>query len=148
MDVLRNTNILCIPFGEIIYGTANGIFNQVTNVRPQGSINLDGSYPFDNERRENIMNAWMFIGTIPMGGVAVEAKAVVSEERVMKELPYQLHHFATNKNTMYTPQIKSIAEQFGLDIKGSWNTELLPHLVRHPNVYHDFVLLSFRIYSS
>jgi len=75
LDLLRSSGYGGVPIGEMIYGTANSIFNLLTNIRTQGSINLDGSYPFDNERRENIMNAWMLLGTLPMGGVAAEAKA-------------------------------------------------------------------------
>ena len=51
----------------------------------------------------------------------------------------QLHHFATNKNKMYTPRMIIIADRYGLDLDDVWNIELMPHQGRHPNVYHDFV---------
>jgi hypothetical protein len=54
--------------------------------------------------------------------------------------PIQTHHFATNKNKVFTPQMENIAKQFGLDLNGSWNKAALPHLGRHPNNYHNFVL--------
>jgi RHS repeat-associated protein len=57
-----------------------------------------------------------------------------------KKLPTQTHHFATNKNKKYTPQMKSIANEFGLDLNEKWNKQDLPHIGRHPNKYHDFVL--------
>ena len=57
-----------------------------------------------------------------------------------RALPIQLHHFATNKSSVFTPQMESIANRFGLKLEGAWNRELLEHLGRHPNAYHDFVL--------
>ena len=60
------------------------------------------------------------------------------------DLPLQSHHFATNKNKNYTPQMKSIADGYGLKLNGNWNKEVLPHLGRHPNDYHDFVLKGMR----
>jgi len=60
------------------------------------------------------------------------------------ELPMQLHHFATNKSATYTHKMAEIADQFGLNLEGSWNSELLPHLGRHPNAYHEFVLQGMR----
>ena len=53
---------------------------------------------------------------------------------------YELHHFATNKNKTYTPQMKSIADKYGLDLDGDWNKCLLKHKGRHPNLYHEWVL--------
>jgi hypothetical protein len=55
-------------------------------------------------------------------------------------LPSQLHHFATNKSKTYTPKMKAIADHYGLDLDEVWNKELLPHLGRHPNEYHEFIL--------
>ncbi len=51
----------------------------------------------------------------------------------------QLHHFATNKNSKFTQQMEDIAEKFGLKLDEAWNKELMPHLGRHPDAYHDFV---------
>ena len=56
------------------------------------------------------------------------------------KMPKQVHHYATNKNKKFTPLFKQIASKFGLSLNGDWNKELLPHLGRHPNEYHDFVL--------
>lgn len=36
--------------------------------------------------------------------------------------------------------MEGIAKQFGLDINGAWNKAAMPHLGRHPNAYHEFVL--------
>lgn len=51
----------------------------------------------------------------------------------------QLHHYATNKNKIYTPDMQRIAEKYNLDLDGDWNKELLKHSGRHPDKYHDFV---------
>jgi hypothetical protein len=56
------------------------------------------------------------------------------------ELPQQLHHFATNKNSVFTPRMQSIADRYGLELDGVWNREVMAHLGRHPNAYHEFVL--------
>ena len=73
---------------------------------------------------------------VPVGLSVVEGTA----KGTVKELSDQIHHFATNKNKLYTPQMEGIAKQFGLDLNGAWNKTAMPHLGRHPNVYHDFVL--------
>lgn len=36
--------------------------------------------------------------------------------------------------------MEGIAKQFGLDLTGAWNKAAMPHLGRHPNAYHNFVL--------
>lgn len=56
------------------------------------------------------------------------------------KLPTQIHLFATNKNKTFTPQMSQIADEFGLSLNGAWNKQALPHLGRHPNAYHNFVL--------
>lgn len=54
--------------------------------------------------------------------------------------PNQVHHYATNKNKIYTQEFKDITDKYGLDLDADWNKELLPHQGRHPNAYHDFIL--------
>lgn len=61
-------------------------------------------------------------------------------KEVGRELPTQIHHFATNKNSVFTKQMSAIAEKYGLDLNGAWNKAAMPHLGRHPNDYHKFVL--------
>ncbi|MBE5840494.1 MAG: hypothetical protein E7304_03705 [Butyrivibrio sp.] len=58
--------------------------------------------------------------------------------------PYQMHHFATDKNKVYTHQMESIIKKYGLELDGDWNKELLPHQGRHPNAYHEFILDELR----
>jgi len=62
--------------------------------------------------------------------------------------PLQLHHFATNKNTKYTPQFESIVSNYGLKLDDVWNKEYMPHQGRHPNAYHDFVLENMKQFDS
>lgn len=59
---------------------------------------------------------------------------------IPEDTPQQIHHFATNKNKIYTPQMEQIVDEYGLNLNESWNRELLPHSGRHPNIYHEFVL--------
>jgi len=61
-----------------------------------------------------------------------------------KKIVEQMHHFLTNKNTKYTPQIAAIVTKYRLDLNAEWNKKLMPHLGRHPNIYHDFMLNSIR----
>ena len=59
--------------------------------------------------------------------------------------PNQVHHFATDKNSKFTPEMRQIAEEFGLDLDGTWNKQSLPHQGRHASEYHNFVLEQMRI---
>ena len=58
--------------------------------------------------------------------------------------PNQIHHFATNKNKTYTPQLEEIVKKYGLNLDDEWNKELLPHQGRHPNAYHEYILDSMK----
>ena len=82
------------------------------------------------------------------GGLAIKNayKALLSLGRYLfaDNKPIQIHHFATNKNKFYTPKMNKIAEKYGLDLDGHWNKEAMPHLGRHPNEYHSFVLENMR----
>ena len=52
----------------------------------------------------------------------------------------QEHHYLTNKNQEYTPQMKEITDKYNLDLDGSWNKEMLPHGGRHAKAYHKHML--------
>jgi RHS repeat-associated protein len=74
-----------------------------------------------------------------------EAPGVAAKPQITTEgKGLQLHHFATNKNKTYTPEMENIAKQYGLDLDGDWNKMMLPHSGRHPNLYHQFVLDGMR----
>jgi RHS repeat-associated protein len=52
----------------------------------------------------------------------------------------QEHHFATNKNSKYTPKMEEIANKYGLGLDEPWNKEMLPQNGRHPEKYNKYVL--------
>ena len=58
--------------------------------------------------------------------------------------PNQMHHYATNKNKTYTPQLEEIANKCNLDLDDAWNKDLLPHQGRHSNDYHQYILDSMK----
>lgn len=85
-------------------------------------------------------------------GAGVSAKAVESGvkdwqlfqkslgEGELRAKPIQNHHYATNKNKKYTPQMEEITKKYGLDLDDDWNKDLLPHQGRHPEKYHKYIL--------
>jgi len=85
----------------------------------------------------NDSQAWRNSGRPDVAGAILREREYV---RSGKALPNQIHHFATNKNSLFTPQMEEIAGRFGLNLDDAWNKQLLPHLGRHPNAYHNFVL--------
>jgi RHS repeat-associated protein len=86
---------------------------------------------------------WVYTQLVPVI-VSNLGNAILMATAAGGGLPHQEHHFASNKNGDFTPQYKAIADQYGLDLNGSWNKDLLPHLGRHPNEYHRFVLENMR----
>ena len=60
--------------------------------------------------------------------------------KVSARLPTQIHHFASNKSSRWTPLFNKIVKTYGLNLNGNWNKAPLPHLGRHPDTYHNFVL--------
>ncbi len=56
----------------------------------------------------------------------------------------QLHHFSTNKHSIYTPQFKKITDKYDLNLNGAWNKEVMEHIGRHTHDYHDEVLQKMR----
>ena len=74
------------------------------------------------------------------------AKGGIDEKVLSKAKPVQLHHFASNKSSKYTPQFQKIADKYGLDLNEKWNKDFLEHIGRHPNAYHDYVLDNMKNY--
>jgi RHS repeat-associated protein len=70
----------------------------------------------------------------------VSAQKPVDKLIDSSKLPLENHHFATNKNKVFTPKFEAIVEKYGLDLNGSWNIDTIPHQGRHPNDYHNWVL--------
>ena len=77
---------------------------------------------------------------ITMAGRSSHLSTLTQTFKGLQNLPYEIHHFATNKNSTFTPRMSKIADDFGLSLDGSWNKQSLPHRGRHPNDYHMFVL--------
>jgi RHS repeat-associated protein len=71
---------------------------------------------------------------------AAETAGSGGEDPCGGDRPKQIHHYASDKNKTYTPQMEKIAGKYDLDLDQDWNKELLPHLGRHPKKYHEFVL--------
>ncbi|WP_198678993.1 AHH domain-containing protein [Pseudidiomarina sediminum] len=71
-------------------------------------------------------------------------KAAATATQTLRSLPMQIHHVATNKSKIFTPAMEKIAEKYGLRLDDMWNKQSLPHLGRHPNAYHQFVLDGMR----
>ena len=74
----------------------------------------------------------------------IRHKAFEAQNETNVQKPIQKHHFATDKNKEFTPQMEKIANKYGLKLSEDWNTEALPHQGRHPNAYHRWVLNQMR----
>jgi RHS repeat-associated protein len=59
-------------------------------------------------------------------------------------LAKQIHHFLTNKSQKFTPMFQKIVLKYGLKLDESWNKGIMPHLGRHPNEYHNYMLNSLK----
>ena len=91
------------------------------------------------------------LGTIDGLGSGFQHRAILVREAKLQETkptnslkPLENHHFATNKNRRYTPEMEAIASRYDLDLNGGWNMGQLPHKGRHPNAYHEWVLRNMR----
>jgi hypothetical protein len=113
-----------------------------------GTMDMLGSVPLLGEGFD-LINAGLYSSR----GMAKEASTsllyMVAFAEVLKyfkyiEWPKQLHHFASNKHKTYTQQFDNIASQYGLDLDASWNKVSMHHLGRHPDDYHEFVLLGMQ----
>jgi hypothetical protein len=98
--------------------------NEPPLVGPGGDIDLGAS----------VGHGAVMVGTHIAGELAPETEAI----------PYQWHHFASDKSTSYTPAFEKIASKYGLGLDEPWNKELMQHLGRHPDEYHEFVLNAMR----
>jgi len=64
----------------------------------------------------------------------------VAEQQAASTIYREVHHFAINKHSLFTPQMKEIADEYGLNLDDAWNKELLAHRGRHVTEYHQLVL--------
>ena len=91
------------------------------------------------------------IGAIGGVGTGLQQRAVQIRNAKLQEAKpiyssksLENHHFATNKNKQYTPEMEAIVGRYNLDLNGDWNIGKLPHRGRHPNNYHQWVLENIR----
>ncbi len=63
----------------------------------------------------------------------------------LKDLPRQIHHFATNKHLYWTPRMNKIVKKYGLSLNGNWNKMELLHRGRHPGNYHSWVFENMKM---
>ena len=91
------------------------------------------------------------IGAIGGVGTGLQQRAVQIRNAKLQEAKpiyssksLENHHFATNKNKQYTPEMEAIVGRYNLDLNGDWNIRRLPHRGRHPNNYHQWVLENIR----
>ena len=113
--------------GFILNGVSTSLENWADDIQAGG-----------NRSRDAWIGLWQF------SSAAAKNSVFYGSPMMSKKLPTQIHHFATNKNKIFTPQMAKIAKQFGLDLDGAWNKAPLPHIGRHPNAYHIFVLNSMQ----
>jgi hypothetical protein len=87
---------------------------------------------------------WVHAGTVSgatLGYVGLTAGMyTVAMSNGSAGLPFQEHHYATDKHGYYTPKMEEIASRFKLKLDESWNKEVLPQCGRHPHQYHEMVL--------
>jgi hypothetical protein len=98
---------------------------------------LKARYGFKRLTHSRDGDWWMIDGEI---NPKAKSKKKTPKAKADAELPDELHHFATNKSSRYTPAMDAIIKKYGLDLDESWNKRLMPHRGRHPNLYHQFVL--------
>lgn len=141
-DRFKNSNFV----NGMIYDVSDDAYVAVKSIFwPVGEItHINGTFASPREMQGAV--AMTFLGSISFGEGSAVTKEIVENVakdgviQVEKKLPNQIHHFATNKNSTYTRDMAKIADEFGLKLDESWNKKILPHLGRHPNEYHNFVL--------
>jgi hypothetical protein len=73
-------------------------------------------------------------------GIANNKTVSNEATEIAKQKPLQNHHFATNKHSFYKDRMQEVIDKYGLKLEEDWNKEILPHLGRHTEAYHDEVL--------
>lgn len=147
--------------GSLIDTSVSKITSKVKNVVVEKWLNgaIDGTIGgftlgtlFSLGNGENVGNALENGGKNAIEGFIIGSmnglNKGLSETKIRKaynEKPLQLHHYATDKNKTYTPEMKRIVEKYDLNLDGEWNKDYLPHIGRHPNVYHEWVIEQMRM---
>jgi len=132
-------------------------FSPLRLISTMGAWGVSGGLYGYIAAKANGMNGWT--GLERPRGLALQHRPLMTEPDIVAnksgipenstvlkpQKPIQKHHFATNKNTKYTPKMKNIVKKYDLDLDGEWNLERLPHQGRHPNEYHKFVYQQMEI---
>ena len=134
--------------GNFWTGAKRPVATPISDLKTSGPANLDDGLSLkpDNIPDPARLNAIKDAKAVPIDTNAgpkagpIDTKAGGNLKIKAVDLPKQMHHFATNKHSIYTQQMDDIAKNFDLKLDGAWNKELLPHLGRHPHKYHEFVL--------
>jgi len=116
--------------GDVFLGV-NGELSTLTNIV---RVEQDGGIAVFNFKVEGNHNYYILAKEYEYG------QSCILVHNADCDLPMQRHHFATDKNQKFTPEFEDILDKYGLDLDDDWNTGMLPHLGRHPEEYHDFVL--------
>lgn len=125
-----------LPYGEELIAVGKGVINEDMEGAAEDYI----KNRVDNVEYEIAGAILPFVDGGDLRKIGKYASKVDDVANTSKKLPIQIHHFATNKNKTFTPKMAGIANEFGLGLNGAWNKQALPHLGRHPNAYHNFVL--------
>lgn len=131
------TNTFYSSYGIVKDGvpTRVGVSVKASNVW-EGGASIDGGKGRWYRNASGSLN-----NVYPEFGILTFAKGIANLlYKEGQKLPVQIHHFATNKNSKYTRKMADIAQIYGLKLDEAWNKVALPHLGRHPNAYHEFVL--------
>ncbi|SHH28624.1 DNRLRE domain-containing protein [Clostridium grantii] len=126
-----------IVYAAYIYATA-------VAASPDTQLDLQ-LVSMDLAKGDYISAALDLIGILIPGGTGFGQLSKPGQKLIGKLLrgvfkPLQMHHFATNKNKLFTPQFKKIVGKYGLNLNGDWNKALMPHQGRHTNAYHNYIL--------
>ena len=137
-------NKLNVPITKLTSNISNSVIRETLNgVLGNAStgflVGTGLSLVTGNDIKTSLRNG---ANTAASNGIVGGVGGFVKSKAMRK--PYQMHHFATIINKNYSPKMGKITEEYGLSLDGDWNKELLPHIGRHPNIYHDFVLYNMQ----
>lgn len=137
------TYVISITIGAFTGGITNGTIAAINNKNFwTGDKILDGRsvFSFKNTPSNNSSSTVEINFVEKNSSSAQSSTSATSADIQNPQKPIQEHHFASNKNKTFTPEFKKITDKYDLDLNGSWNKEKLPHIGRHPNEYHNWVL--------
>jgi hypothetical protein len=95
-----------------------------------------------NNPANDLMGGGVGLAGRAFKGATAAVKALqgaVKDTSIAKAKPLQMHHFATvyGENAK---RFQGLIDKYGLKLDGEWNKEILPHIGRHTQWYHDQIL--------